>query len=149
MWQTILTAAITCGVTLTVTLAFNTIVNAPKKQRKQREDEAKARQAELEKISAEMQGIRGDLKEEVTKTHEDLSFVKAGLQAVLKNELKVRYFKWLDLGYAPEDAKEDLERMYTAYHNLGANGVMDKHRERFLNLPDRPLKGGGAHERMD
>ena len=59
------------------------------------------------------------------------------MQAVLKNELKVRYFKWIDLGYAPEDAKDDLERMYTAYHNLGANGVMDKHRERFLNLPSK------------
>ena len=110
MGQIITTAAITAIVTLTVTLIFNAFVNAPKK-----------RQKEIEFI------------------HDDLDAIKAGLQAVLKNELKVRYFKWLDIGYAPEDAKDDLERMYSAYHNLGANGVMDKHRERFLNLPDKPI----------
>lgn len=120
MWETILTVALTCLVTLTVTLLFNTLVNAPKKQQKQREEEAKGLKTEFQAIN------------------NNLNVIKAGLQAVLKNELKVRYFKWLDLGYAPEDAKDDLERMYTTYHNLGANGVMDKHREKFLNLPDKP-----------
>ncbi len=138
MIQTILVGALTCVVTLTVTLIFNTIVNAPKKQREQREREAKERKAELRNISSCIQGLRADNQKEFKQTREDLVFVKAGLQAVLKNELKVRYFKWLELGYAPEDAKDDLERMYTAYHNLGANGVMDKHRERFLNLPEEP-----------
>lgn len=38
-------------------------------------------------------------------------------------------------------AKDDLEKMYNIYHKLGANGVMDKHRETFLNLPDeKPVK---------
>ena len=119
MGQIALTAASTAAVTLLVTLVLNKIINAPKKQRERREAEEKSLKAEFEKI---------DL---------SLLVIKAGLQAVLKNELKVRYFKWIDLGYAPEDAKDDLERMYTAYHNLGANGVMDKHRERFLNLPSK------------
>lgn len=123
-----MTAAVTCAVTLTVTLIFNTLVNRPKKQREER-------RTELSGITTSIQTLGSDLKEQVSRNHQDLAAVKVGLQAVLKNELKVRYLKWTDLGYAPEDAKDDLERMYTAYHNLGANGVMDKHRERFLNLP--------------
>lgn len=133
MGQIILTAAVTCAVTVVVSFLINTILTAPKKQKERRE-------SELSTISADLQGLRCDLQKQATQNHEDLKTVKAGLQAVLKNELKVRYFKWLELGYAPEDAKDDLERMYTAYHNLGANGVMDKHRERFLNLPEEPIK---------
>ena len=125
MGEKILIGAITCAVTLLITHIFNTILNAPKK-----------RKAELTEILKQIQGLRDDVQSKDTRTHEDLKFVKEGLQAVLKNELKVRYFKWLELGFAPEDAKEDLERMYIAYHNLGANGVMDRLRERFLNLPE-------------
>ena len=51
-------------------------------------------------------------------------------------KLKIRYEKWLKLGYAPVDAKDDLEKMYVIYHKLGSNGVMDHIREQFLDLPD-------------
>lgn len=67
---------------------------------------------------------------------QDIVLLKSGNQAIIKNELKLRYEKWIKLGYAPIDAKDDLERMYGIYHKLGANGVMDHLREQFLNLPD-------------
>ena len=67
---------------------------------------------------------------------EDITLLKLGSQATIKNELKIRYEKWLKLGYAPVDAKDDLEKMYVIYHKLGANGVMDHIREQFLDLPD-------------
>jgi hypothetical protein len=66
---------------------------------------------------------------------EDLRLLKKGIQALLKNDLKVRYDYWLDEGYAPEDAREDLEAEYRVYHSLGKNGVMDGRRSRFLDLP--------------
>lgn len=136
MWDKILVGAISCAVTLIITHIFTTAINAPKKQREQREREAQERKNEMAEMMKAIQCLRADLKMQDCRMKEDFKSVKAGLQAVLKNELKVRYFKWLELGYAPEDAKDDLERMYTAYHNLGANGVMDHLRERFLDLPE-------------
>lgn len=66
----------------------------------------------------------------------DIKLCKLGIQAELKNSLKLRYEEWIKRGYAPIDAKDDLERMYKVYHSLGANGVMDGLRERFLALPE-------------
>ena len=63
-----------------------------------------------------------------------------GLQAVLKDLLKIRYLEWIRKGYAPMDARDDLERMYQAYHGLGANGVMDSLRRQFLSLPESKKK---------
>ena len=61
--------------------------------------------------------------------------VKLGLQALLRDRLYQVYNHYQEKGYAPIYAKENFENMYTQYHNLGANGVMDEIREKFKNLP--------------
>lgn len=77
-------------------------------------------------------------KAEEQKREEDFHLLKKGIQALLKNDLKVRYDHWHEQGYAPEDAREDLEAEYCIYHALGKNGVMDDRRARFLGLPLDP-----------
>lgn len=77
-------------------------------------------------------------KELDAKREEDLRLLKRGIQALLKNDLKVRYDYWLEKEYAPEDAREDLEAEYCIYHSLGKNGVMDERRAKFLALPLEP-----------
>ena len=106
MWETILNTALTMLVGLFVTAIFNGALNLPKK--KKADDE---------------------------KRDENARLIKKGIQALLKNDLKVRYDYWLDKGYAPEDAREDLEAEYQIYHALGKNGVMDDRRNRFLAQP--------------
>lgn len=106
MWQSILTSAISVVVTVLLTLLLNGLLAIPKK-----------------------------LKKEQQHKEDDLHLIKQGVQALLKNDLKVRYDNWIDLGYAPEDAKDDLEREYQVYHSLGRNGVMDSRRAKFLQLP--------------
>lgn len=69
---------------------------------------------------------------------DDLNLFKRAIQVLLKNDLKVRYDYWLSLGYAPEDAKDDLEQEYIIYHGLGKNGVMDERRAKVLKLPTEP-----------
>lgn len=101
-----LSTAITMLIGLTVTAAFNGVINLSKK-RKDKGDQNEA----------------------------DLQLIKKGIQAILKNDLKVRYEYWIDEGYAPDDARDDLEAEYKIYHALGKNGVMDGRRARFLNLP--------------
>lgn len=91
---------------LTITAAFNGLLKVPKKK-----------------------------KAEEAKKAEDQQLIKKGIQALLKNDLKVRYDYWLDQGYAPDDARDDLEAEYRIYHSLGKNGVMDSRRKRFLDLP--------------
>lgn len=109
MWQSIINTALTMLVGLVVTAIFNGAINIPKKK-----------------------------KEEDVKREEDMRLLKKGIQALLKNDLKVRYDYWLDQEFAPEDAREDLEAEYRIYHSLGKNGVMDGRRARFLNLPLDP-----------
>ena len=109
MWATLINTALTMLVGLIITAMFNGAINLPKKKRA-----------------------------EDARREEDWRLLKKGIQALLKNDLKVRYDYWLDQGYAPEDAREDLEAEYQIYHALGKNGVMDDRRNRFLAQPTEP-----------
>lgn len=112
MWENMANTALTMLVGLVVTAIFNGAINMPKKK-----------------------------KAEDVRREEDIRLLKKGIQALLKNDLKVRYDYWLDQGYAPEDAREDLEAEYRIYHSLGKNGVMDGRRKKFLDLPSYPPEG--------
>ena len=114
MWTTLTNTALTMLVGLIITAIFNGAINVPKKKRA-----------------------------EDARRDEDWRLIKKGIQALLKNDLKVRYDYWLDQGYAPEDAREDLEAEYQIYHALGKNGVMDDRRNRFLAQPTEPQETEG------
>lgn len=111
-----LSSAVTVLLGLTITAVFNGVINLPKKKKA----EEKKKQ------------------EEEAKKEADRQLIKKGLQAILKNDLKVRYEYWTNEGYAPDDARDDLEAEYKIYHSLGKNGVMDGRRARFLALPTEP-----------
>ena len=152
-WQTLLMTAGTCFVTLFVTFVFNYITTKPKKRKEEEAIKEKERKQELvdmeQRISSQIEEVRQERiveREACGKDH--ISLVKLvtdiqqtnkaqniGLQAVLKDLLKIRYIEWIRKGYAPMDARDDLEKMYQAYHNLGANGVLTALRNRFLELP--------------
>lgn len=146
MLDKILTTVVTVLVSLIITLFFNLVVNFPKKKRqlKDKEDEERKQFIEtLESMKKSNEKIYEELRkqsEAYKDVKEDLQLCKLGLQAVIKNTLKTRYEKWIEEGYAPLDAKDDLERMYQVYHKLGANGVMDSLRDKFLALPDNCQK---------
>ena len=65
--------------------------------------------------------------------------LQLGVQALLRDRLIAEYNKYSEKGYAPIYAKENFENMWTQYHNLGANGVMDEIHEKFKDLPDREV----------
>lgn len=108
-----LSTAISVLIGLIITAVFNGIINLPKKKKA---DETKKQEEEAKKEA-------------------DRQLIKKALQAILKNDLKVRYEYWINEGYAPDDARDDLEAEYNIYHSLGKNGVMDSRRARFLALP--------------
>ena len=120
MWQSIINTALTMLVGLIVTAIFNGAINIPKKKK-----------AAEEKRYAE-------LKDEMVSLKKDIDLLKKASQVQLKNGLKVRYDYWIDEGYAPNGARDDLEAEYRIYHSLGKNGVMDNRRANFLALPKNP-----------
>lgn len=136
MNESLLISAITCLITLTITTIFNWLLNRPKKQIEERQKQEKQRIEDKKEILAEIHCVEEGCSKKFAEQDEHFNAIRIGLQASLKNDLKIRYDNWIKKGYAPMDAKDDLERMYQAYHNLGANGVMDAHREKFLSLPD-------------
>lgn len=136
MEKTLLVAALTCLVTLTVTTLYNYMLNKPKKRRQEKEKIEEQRQRDKLEILSELKTLDEKILSKFKEQDESIKTIRLGMQASLKNDLKLRYDSWIKKGYAPMDAKDDLERMYQVYHNLGANGVMDAHREKFLELPN-------------
>ena len=64
--------------------------------------------------------------------------VKRGIQALLRDRLLQGYKYYRHQGWADEDDRTNLENVYKQYHALGANGVMDDLRARFIALPPDP-----------
>jgi len=58
-----------------------------------------------------------------------------GLQSLLRAELIRTYEKSIDRGYCPIYSKDAFEKCYTAYHNLGGNGVIDEIYNAVMALP--------------
>ena len=69
------------------------------------------------------------------KTEQKTESVQLGIQALLRDRLYQSYLHYTEKGYAPIYARENFENMYTQYHNLGANGVMDDLYDKFMDLP--------------
>ena len=61
--------------------------------------------------------------------------VRNGVQALLRAQMIDDYNRYAEKGWAPIYARENFENCWKQYHALGANGVMDNLREKFLQLP--------------
>jgi hypothetical protein len=72
--------------------------------------------------------------------YKQIKGIRLGTQALLRAQLISDWNYYSKKGYAPIYARENFDNVYTQYHNLGANGVMDDIRAKFLALPDRPEK---------
>lgn len=69
------------------------------------------------------------------KSREDYNALKMGMQALLRAQMISDYNKWEERGFAPIYARDNFENCWARYHALGANGVMDDIRDRFMRLP--------------
>lgn len=65
---------------------------------------------------------------------------KLGTQALLRDRLYSLFDSCEERGYASFYNRENFENMYKQYHSLGANGVMDDIRQKFMNLPVKENK---------
>lgn len=95
---------------LLVTYIFNSITNGAKARKKKNKE----------------------LIDELNKRDET---IRLGIQALLRDRILEIYNECSKKGYAPLSARENFENIYSRYHELGANGVMDSVRDKFLELP--------------
>ncbi|MBR2211955.1 MAG: hypothetical protein IJ896_10980 [Fibrobacter sp.] len=65
--------------------------------------------------------------------------IMLGVQAFLRDRLLQGYRHYIAKGWADYDDRENMENIYTQYHALGANGIMDDMRNQFRNLPTQPI----------
>ena len=65
--------------------------------------------------------------------------IMLGVQAFLRDRLLQGYKHSIAKGWADYDDRENMENIYTQYHALGANGIMDDMRNQFRNLPTQPI----------
>lgn len=72
---------------------------------------------------------------QIKQNRKDTEAVKLGLQALLRSQMISDYNKYSEKGFAPVYARDNFENCWKQYHSLGANGVMDDLREKFLDLP--------------
>lgn len=73
----------------------------------------------------------------IRKNDAETTAVKCGIQALLRDRL-IQVYKYNESkGYADIQERENFENMYKQYHSLGANGVMDDVRQKFLQLPTK------------
>lgn len=166
MLNDILWICVSIPVTLIVTALVNWFLNRPKKIKEQREldkqerQELKDKQEELLELLKKLQHTQDEEHEAVGKERAEIiqrlddiqngnHLLKKGVQILLKNELKLRYEHWLKKGYAPVDAKEDLEKMYQVYHTLGQNGVLTAIHDKFLLLPNERVVDKSVNKNSD
>ena len=91
-----------------------------------------------------------DVKQQEIRTQNEImekqnKALMAGVQAILRDRLLNGYRHYFAKGWADYDDRQNMENMWEQYHGLGANGVMDGYRTRFLALPEYDPAGAAAN----
>lgn len=63
-----------------------------------------------------------------------------GMQALLRDRIIQAYNHYQDKQYCPIYGKENVKRMYDAYHTLGGNDVATKLKDTLLEMPEEPAE---------
>lgn len=61
--------------------------------------------------------------------------VKLGVQALLRDSIIKQYTHYMEKGFCPIYARENIDHLYQEYHNLGGNGIIDGLVEKVMALP--------------
>lgn len=80
-------------------------------------------------------GYRRLAKKLCTQRHRE-DAIAQGVQALLRNEIIRTYEKCVAQGYCSIETKENVQRLYEAYHALGGNGTITELVNRLLKMPE-------------
>lgn len=71
-----------------------------------------------------------------------------GIQALLRDRIIQAYNHYQDKGYCPIYGKENVKRMYDAYHVLGGNDVATGLKDKLMKMPEEPAEREGSYEQI-
>ena len=86
-------------------------------------------------LTAIIMGLYNKFKNNKNKEEEDSKLIKQSIQALLRNELLQNGVRFIKLGWVDPANKQNYDNMYSNYHLLGKNGVMDELHDEVMNLP--------------
>lgn len=66
--------------------------------------------------------------------------LQEGVQALLRDRIIQAYNHYQDKGFCPIYAKENIKRMYDAYHGLGGNDVATELKDKILKMQEEPAE---------
>lgn len=61
-----------------------------------------------------------------------------GMQALLRDRIIQAYNHYQDKNFCPIYGKENVKRMYDAYHELGGNDVATELKDKLMKMPEEP-----------
>lgn len=67
--------------------------------------------------------------------------ISDGVKALLRDRIIQLHNHYLDKGYCPIYAKDNIEDMYEAYHGLGGNGTTTGLMDSIRKMQTEPVKG--------
>lgn len=82
-----------------------------------------------------MWGYR-DMKHQRIVDTERNNAIREGVESLLRDRIIQSYNHYQDKGYCPIYGKENVKRMYDAYHALGGNDVATKLKDTLLLMPE-------------
>lgn len=98
--------------------------------------------ATINKIRAEREKDKADREEEARKREAKEQAISDGLQALLRESIVTSYNKYNDKGSCPIYAKESIKKAYKSYAALGGDDVATELYHKMLAMPTET--GGGA-----
>lgn len=128
IYQTLILSALTTLIGIIVTDIVTRVKLSSKKAKEAKEQKTKEMMKSV--VKEEMTEIKGQVKE----IQEDTRLMRKANQAALRNSLYELFNICSKKGYATYNERDNFENLYENYHKLGANGVMDDIREKFLDL---------------
>lgn len=68
-----------------------------------------------------------------------LELVEGGMQALLRDRIIQAYNKCVDRGYCPIYERDNIEKLYASYHELGGNGTITELMNKVRVMPTEPI----------
>jgi cell division protein FtsL len=84
------------------------------------------------------------LSRKITDKSKEQDAIKLGIQALLRDRIIQSYNHYMERGYCPIYAMENVNALYVQYHALGGNGTITELMEKLKELPTEIKKGEWA-----
>jgi len=76
----------------------------------------------------------------------EMSAIKMGVQALLRDRIIETYNHYMEKGFCPIYARESLLEMAKQYYNLGGNGIVPTLIDKIKELPTSPQNTDGSYD---